>query len=73
MGRQYEEEYLLGQANHKSDIVSNDQSDIPGSFNDRNIHHKLTRKIGTQKYLRESCYYHIKCSITNSLAALMRN
>ena len=28
--------------------------------------------IGAMKYLRESCYYRIKCSVANSLAALMR-
>ena len=30
MGRQSEEEYLLGQAKHRSDIDPNDQSDLPG-------------------------------------------
>ena len=72
MGRQSEEEYLLGQAKHKSDIDSNDQNDLPGSSNDRNMHHKRTKKMGTQKYLRKSYYYRIECSVTNSLAALMK-
>ena len=72
MGRQSEEEYLLGQAKHKSDIDPNDQNDLPGSSNDRNMRHKRTRKMGTQKYLRKSYYHHIECSVTNSLAALMK-
>ena len=72
MGRQSEEEYLLGQAKYRSDIDSNDQSDLPGSSNDRDVRHKRTRKMGTQKYLRESCYHRIEYSVANSLVALMR-
>ena len=29
-------------------------------------------KMGVEKYLGESCYHSIKCSVTNSLAVLMR-
>ena len=73
MGRQSEKEYLLRQAKHRSNIDPNDQSDLLGSSNNRDVRHKRTRKMGTQKYLRESCYYHhIECSVTNSLAALIR-
>ena len=72
MGRQSEEEYLLGQAKYRSYIDSNDQSDLPGSSNDRDVRHKRTRKMGTQKYLRESCYHRIEYSVANSLIALMR-
>ena len=72
MGRQSEEEYLLGQAKHRSDIDPNDQSDLPRSSNDRDVRHKRTRKMGIQKYLRESCYHRIECSVANSLVALMR-
>ena len=72
MRRWSEEEYLLGQAKHKSNIDPNDQSDLPRSFSDRYVRHKRTRKRGTPKYLRESYYHRIKCSVTNSPAALMR-
>ena len=72
MGRWSKEEYLLGQAKHRSNIDPNDQSDIPGSFNDRDVRHKRTRRRGTPKYLRESCYHRIECSVANSLATLMR-
>ena len=72
MGRQSEEEYILKQAKHRSNIDPNDQSDLPGSSNDRDVRHKRTRKMGTQKYLRKSYYHRIECSVTNSLAALMK-
>ena len=72
MGRQSKEEYLLRQAKHRSNIDPNDQSDLPGSSNDRDVRHKRTRKMGTQKYLKESCYHRIKYSVANSLVALMR-
>ena len=72
MGRQSKEEYLLGQAKHRLDIDPNDQSNLPGSSNNRDVRHKRTRKMGTKKYQRESYYYRIKCSVANSLAALMR-
>ena len=72
IGRQSEEEYPLGQAKHRSDIDPNDQSDHPGSSNNRDMRHKRIRKMGIQKYQRESYYYCIECSIANSMAALMR-
>ena len=72
MGRQSEEEYLLEQAKYRSDIDPNNQNDLLGSSNDRDVRHKRTRKLETQKYLRESCYHCIECSVTTSLAALMR-
>ena len=71
MGRQSEEEYLLGQAKHRLDIDPNDQSDVSGSSNDRDVRHKRTRKMETQKYLRESCYHRIECYAANSLTTLM--
>ena len=72
MGRWFEEEYLLRQAKHRSDIDPNDQSDIPRSFSDRDVRYKRTRRRGIPKYLRESYYHRIECSVANSLAALMR-
>ena len=72
IGRQSEEEYLLGQAKHILDINPNDQSNLLGSSNDRDVRHKHTRKMGTQKYLRENCYHRIEYFVVNSLVALMR-
>ena len=71
MGRQSEEEYLIGQAKHRLDIDPNDQSDLLRISNNRDVRHKRTRKMGIQKYQRESCYHCIECSIANSMAALM--
>ena len=71
MGRQSEEEYLLEQAKHRSNIDPNDHSDLSRSSNDRDVHHKHTRKTGIQKYLRESCYHHIECTVATFLAAFM--
>ena len=67
-----EEEYLLKLAKRRSGIDPNDQSDIPRNSSDRDVHHKRTRKMGTQKYLRESCYHSIECCVANFLAALIR-
>ena len=53
-------------------MYSNNQGDLPGSSSDKDVPYKRTRRMGTQKYLRESCYHHIECSVTNSLAALMK-
>ena len=72
MGRQSKEEYLIGQAKHKSDIDPNDQSDLSGNSNDRDVRHKRTRNMGTQKYLRKNCYHRIEYSVANSLTTLMR-
>ena len=47
------------------------QSNISRDSIDKNTDHKGTRQRETMKYLKESCYHHIKCSVTNSLTALM--
>ena len=39
---------------------------------DKDIRYERTGQMGAGKYLRESYYHRIKCSATNSLAALMR-
>ena len=48
------------------------QGNISGSFIDKNTYHEDTGQRGIMKYLRESCYHRIKCSVANSLTALMR-
>ena len=35
------------------------------------VHHKRIRMMGTQKYLRESCYRRIKCTTATLLATFM--
>ena len=44
-------------------------SNILGVSIDNDAHHGSIRAM---KHLRESCYHRIKCSVVNSLTALMR-
>ena len=53
------------------DIDPNDQSDISRSSNDRDEHHEHIRRIGTQKYLRESYCHRIEWPAANFLATFM--
>ena len=48
------------------------QGDISGSSIDKDVHYEHTGGMEAKKYLRESCYHCIKCSVSNSLDALMR-
>ena len=48
------------------------RSNVLEDFIDKDIHHESTGRMKVMKYLRESCYHHIKCSIANSLSSLMR-
>ena len=52
-------------------MYSNDQGDLPRSSSDKDVHYKRIRMMGTQKYLRESCYHHIEYTTTTFLAAFM--
>ena len=52
-------------------MYSNNQGDLPGSSNDKDVHHKCIRMMETQKYLRESCYHCIECTTATFLAAFM--
>ena len=71
MGRWSKEEYLLGYDKYNSNMYSNNQCDLLGSSSDKDMHHKCIRMIGTQKYLRESCYHRIECIAATFLAAFM--
>ena len=66
-----EEEYLLRHDKYSSNMYSNNQGDLPGSSNDKDVDHKHIRMMGTQKYLRESCYHHIECTAATFLATFM--
>ena len=66
-----EEVYLLGHDKYNSNMYSNNQGDLPGSSNDKGVHHKYIRMMGTQKYLRESCYHRIECTVATFLTAFM--
>ena len=71
VGEWSEEEYLFGHDKYSSNMYSNNQGNIPGSFNDKDMHHKHIRMMGTQKYLRENCYHCIECTVTTFLAEFM--
>ena len=47
------------------------QSNVLGDSIDKDIHYESIGQMGTIKYLRESCYHHIECSVANSLATLI--
>ena len=49
MGRWSEEECLLKQAKNRSCIDPNNQGDLPGSFSDKDVPKKHTRKKETPK------------------------
>ena len=48
------------------------KSNIPGDSTDKDMHYESIGHRKAMKYLRESCYHHIECSVSNSLAALIR-
>ena len=52
-------------------MYSNNQGDLPRSPIDRDMHHEHTKMRGIQKYLRESCYHHIECTVATFLAVFM--
>ena len=66
-----EEELLLGYDECSSSMYSSDKSDPSRSSRDKDVPHEHTRRKETQKYLRESCYHRIKCTVTTFLAAFM--
>ena len=71
MGGWFEEEYLLGHEKYSLNIYSNNQGDLPGNSSDKDMHHTPIRMMGTQKYLRKSCYHRIECTAATFLAASM--
>ena len=54
-----------------SNIHFTNQGDHPGNSSDKDVHCKHTKDMGTQKYLRESCYHHIECTAATFLAAFI--
>ena len=47
------------------------KSNVLGDSTVKDKYQEGTRQREVMKYLRESCYHHIECSTTNSLAAFM--
>ena len=54
-----------------SNIHFTNQGDHPGNSSDKDVHCKHTKDMGTQKYLRESCYHHIEWTAATFLAAFI--
>ena len=48
------------------------QCNILGNSIDKDMRYKRTGGMEAKKYLRESCYHRIECSVANFLATLMR-
>ena len=71
MGGWSEKEWLLEHDDYSSDVYSSYHGDLPGNFSEKDMYHKHIRMIGTQKYLRESCYHRIECTAATFLAAFM--
>ena len=67
----FEEEILLEYGKYNSNIYSNNQGDLPRNSSEKDVHHEHTRKRGTQKYLRESCYHSIECTAATFLTVFM--
>ena len=60
---------FLAKQSRGQKVQSTIQINVLGVFIDKDACHG---SMGAMKYLRESCYHCIKCSIANSLTALMR-
>ena len=71
MGKLFEENDILRYDKYSSNIYSNNQGDLPGNSSDKDVHHTPIRMMGTQKYIRKSCYHHIECTAATFLAAFM--
>ena len=71
MGGWSEEEYLIRHDKYVSNTCSNDHDDLLGSSNNKDVCHERPRMMETQKYLRESCYHCIECTVATFVAAFM--
>ena len=55
-----------------SKVWSAIQGNVPRDSINKDKHHRSAGQREVLKYLGESCYHRIECSVANSLAALMR-
>ena len=63
MGGWSEQECLLRQSKHGSNVYSKVQGNLPGSSSDRGMYLKCTKGLGVQKYLRKSYCHRIECCL----------
>ena len=71
VGGHSDEEYLLGHDKYSLNMYSSYHGNLPRSSSDKDVHHKRTRTIGTQKYLRKNYYHHIECTVATFLTTFM--
>ena len=62
---------LTGQSRGQK-VQFNINSNVPENSIDYDKYQEGTGQREAIKYLKESCYHRIECSVANSLAALMR-
>ena len=63
MGGWFEQECLLRQAKHGSNVYPKVQGNLPGSSSDRGMYLKCTKRLEVQKYLRKSYCHRIECCL----------
>ena len=71
MGKLFEENDILRYDKYSSNMYSNNRGDLLGSSSDKDVHHNCIRMMGTQKYLRESYYHRIECTVATFLVTFM--
>ena len=67
----FEEEWLLKHNDYSSNVYSSYHDDLLGNSSDKDVYYKHTSMIGTWKYLKESCYHSIECTVATFLAVFM--
>ena len=65
------EEYLLGQAKHRSNAYPFIQSDLLGNSTAKGVRYEHTGRMGVRKYLKKSYYHRIECPAANFLATFI--
>ena len=66
-----EERFLLRYDKDSSNTYSSNLGNPSRNSSNRNVSHERARRKGTQKDLRENCYYHIKCTTATFLTTFM--
>ena len=57
--------------NHRSNVYSITQNDLPGNSIERDVHHECTGGVEARKCPRKNCCHHIECPTANFLTAFI--
>ena len=57
--------------NHRSNVYSITQNDLPVNSIERDVHHECTGGVEARKCLRKNCCHRIECPTANFLTAFM--